>query len=112
VRWLYVVCWLIAAAFLGAAQANAHGDDGDHHDAEHHDDTGHVHGPDHNPADHSHPFGEDPFHELAAHGTVDVAARCETANERVPSSVALAFLLMHVRAEGIALPPPVPPPLG
>jgi hypothetical protein len=110
-RWVFVVFWLVAAAVLGAAQASAHADHDDR-SAAHHDDADHDRGHEHNPADHQHPLGDDPFHQMAAHGMPDAAAHHEPLPQGVRSSVALAFPLTHVRAEGIALAPPVPPPLA
>jgi hypothetical protein len=79
------------------------------------DDMG-AHGPDqadHDPADHSHPFGEDSDHQLMSHGGFDMAAHADqpaaVAEESVAQSCATG---RSVPLSGFLIPPPVRPPLG
>ncbi len=139
-RGLLVIVCLLAGAVLGACPASAHDshasaaeagavgapstlstdrrcttavtaavsswdaqDHTDHHDADH----------EHDPTDHEHPPGDDVFHQMTAHGGYpDFAAHFDFTPKHALSSIALAFPLRHEIAEGIALVPPVPPPLG
>lgn len=66
----------------------------------------------HNPADHSHPIGEDTHHQKAAHGALDVA---HTQDESDATREALRQPEAPQSTErvcGIDVSPPVPPPLG
>jgi hypothetical protein len=66
----------------------------------------------HSPADHSHPIGEDDYHIKASHSSLDVAdyhvvhvkLACVARADRLPD--------VHEPVCGIALSPPVRPPLG
>jgi hypothetical protein len=66
----------------------------------------------HNPGDHSHPLGSDLFHVAAFHGGVDGADRSEF---KFPARTGQGYSPAFERAEtgtGIAVLPPVPPPLA
>ena len=89
----------------------AHGDRAIAHD---HDAAAREHASrDHNPADHSHPFGEDSEHQLMSHGGFDMAAHAEApaivGEESIAQSCAAA---PRAPADGIVVPPPMRPPLG
>jgi hypothetical protein len=81
-----------------AAQAP---DDGDAH-----------HGVGHDPSDHSHPLGEDPFHEKSSHSSLDVAHELRPSELKFVTFARDASPPFAERPGGIDLVPPVPPPLG
>ncbi|MDZ4866929.1 MAG: hypothetical protein SGI91_06370 [Alphaproteobacteria bacterium] len=101
---------LAFSATPASAHAHGHGDvataaaDADAHDADH--------DADHNPVDHSHPIGDDDYHSKASHSSLDVA-HCN-----VPDAPLAGFVRAHCLPSadqplrGIALSPPVRPPLG
>jgi len=84
---------------LAIAAADAEGHDGDH-DASH------------NPADHSHPIGDDDYHSKASHSSLDVA-HCLSPDVPLAGLVRAHCLPRTDQPlRGIALSPPVRPPLG
>jgi hypothetical protein len=83
------------------AQSSGDGaEDGVHHDESSHD-----------PIGHSHPIGEDDYHDKASHSSLDFA-HCHAMSSDLAGGVR-AFCLPRADRplQGIALSPPVPPPL-
>jgi hypothetical protein len=68
--------------------------------------------PSHNPADHSHPVGEDTHHQKAAHGALDVAHMPAEAHTPPDALARPEAPQATDRVCGIEVSPPVPPPLG
>jgi len=68
--------------------------------------------PAHNPADHSHPIGEDTHHQKAAHGALDVAHSQDQSDEKREALQQPEAPQSAERVCGIDVTPPVPPPLG
>jgi hypothetical protein len=108
-----VALMLVLAGFVilaGAASAHP-GHDHDH--AATADGGGHAHhGADHDSSDHSHPLGEDPFHEKSSHSTLDVAHERRLSEMKFVAPARDASPPFAERVGGIDLVPPVPPPLG
>lgn len=71
----------------------------------------HHHGV-HDPADHTHPFGEDTFHEKSSHSSLDTAHDQKAADLHGVAPLPAEIPHTEDRACGIAVAPPVPPPLG
>jgi hypothetical protein len=114
---LVVFGLLVAALIVVAGPASAHAD----HDhgaavAHHSDAPAPSHhsgdGADHNAADHSHPIGEDTYHEKASHSSLDFAhvsaVTVKLAQLPRPANLPVADEAAH----GLALAPPIRPPLG
>jgi hypothetical protein len=120
-RLLAAVGILLAALVFSTAPASAHADHDDEavfvaHDGDHLQTPPHGgdldHDIDHNPADHSHPIGEDTYHEKASHSSLDFAHY----------QVVIVGLGAMPRApdlpttdeayDGLVLTPPIRPPLG
>jgi len=76
-------------------------DDGDAH-----------HGVRHDSSDHSHPLGENPFHEKSSHSSLDVAHELRPSELKFATFARDASPPIAERPGGIDLVPPVPPPLG
>ena len=121
VRSLLVVFGLLVAALVCmAAPAYAHaGHDGDAavaaQDADapvsyHGGDADHD--VDHNPADHSHPIGEDTYHEKASHSSLDFAHYHVVTVKLADLPRAANLPVVDEAARGLALTPPIRPPLG
>jgi hypothetical protein len=112
---------LVAALAFGTAPASAHADHDDERVAAaagsgapassgHHGGPGHD--VDHNPADHSHPIGEDTYHEKASHSSLDFA-HYHTITVKLAALPRAASLPAVDEADhGLALTPPIRPPLG
>lgn len=66
----------------------------------------------HTPADHSHPIGSDTFHDKASHGSLDVAHEARPVVVAGAATAKPAERSGDDAACGIAVKPPVPPPLG
>jgi hypothetical protein len=108
-RVLAMVLALLAGFFVLAPTALAHpGHHGDEANAAYHEEAG----ADHDPRDHSHPIGEDNYHQKASHGSFEIAYEQSLSVigsmhlTRVTTSWSVAPL------DGIDLVPPVPPPLA
>jgi len=121
-RNLFIVLGLFVAALMfAAAPASAHANhDGDAavgHDAGapghvHHDGDAGDQDAAHNPADHSHPIGEDTYHEKASHSSLDFA-HYHTVTVKLAAQGRPAVLPdVGEAACGLALTPPIRPPLG
>lgn len=117
---LIIVGMLIAALVFSIASASAHADrDGDAAVAQDADSpAASRHGGDadhdvaHNPADHSHPIGEDNYHEKASHSSLDFAHH-QTVTVKLAAFPRAANLpVVDEAACGLALTPPIRPPLG
>lgn len=110
----FVVAALVFAAAPASAHANHDGDVALGHDA---DTPGHVHedsGEDaaHNPTDHSHPIGEDAYHEKASHSSLDFAHYHTVTVKLVAQGRPVALPAADEAACGLALTPPIRPPLA
>jgi len=113
---------LVLALLLQAAPAAAHhvttaqdksavdpDQDHDHdQDQNHHHDGSQTH----DPTKHSHPFGEDPLHELMFHGGGLDHVSLATYSAAVSlAGIKMARAVSHVSLSGITVPPPLRPPL-
>lgn len=121
VRSLLVVFGLLVAALVFvAAPAYAHaGHDGDAAVAQDADAPVSTHhggdvddGVDHNPANHSHPIGEDTYHEKASHSSLDFAHYHVVTVKLADLPRATNLPVVDEAARGLALTPPIRPPLG
>jgi hypothetical protein len=110
----------IAALAFSAAPASAHAHhDGDAaltQDADGRADSHHGgqadHDVDHNAADHSHPIGEDTYHEKASHSSLDFAHHQTVVVKVIGLARAANLPVADDAACGLALTPPTRPPLG
>lgn len=119
-RNLFIALGLLVAALVflaGPAYAHAdHGDAAAAHDADaqtsaHHGDAD-DHGLEHNSADHSHPIGEDTYHQKASHSTLDFVY-FDSVTVRLAALPRAANLPVADEAAcGLALAPPIRPPLA
>jgi hypothetical protein len=120
-RNLFIVFGLLVAALVFlAASAYAHADHGDAavaHDADapmhaHHGGALEDHDAEHNSADHSHPIGEDTYHEKASHSSLDFANFHSVTVKLAAPPRAANLPVADEAACGLALTPPIRPPLG
>ena len=110
----------IAALAVLAAPASAHADrDGDAalaQDADSPEASRHGgdadHDVDHNAADHSHPIGEDTYHEKASHSSLDFAHYQAFAVKLAGLSRAANLHFADEASHGLEPTPPIRPPLG
>lgn len=121
VRRLFVVFGLLVAALvLMAAPASAHANH-DRSTASSQDaampaglqhDGDADHDVDHNPTDHTHPIGEDTYHEKASHSSLDFAHHQAVVVKlgEMPRAAIRAYVAQPVR--GFAPSPPIRPPLA
>jgi hypothetical protein len=70
------------------------------------------HDSDHNSADHSHPIGEDPYHEKASHSSLDVAHFHSVTVSLAVLPRAANLPAVNEAARGRVFAPPIRPPLG
>jgi hypothetical protein len=111
---------LVAALLFVAAPASAHADHGASGAAVTADDgaapSAHHGDPDHdinhNPADHSHPIGEDTYHEKASHSSLDFAHYHAVTVKLTELPRAADLPAKNEAAHGLSLTPPIRPPLG
>jgi len=111
---------LVAALVFVTAPASAHADhgvsgaavtDGDGAaSSAHHGDPDHD--INHNPADHSHPIGEDTYHEKASHSSLDFAHYHAITVKLAELPRAADLPAVNEAAHGLSLTPPIRPPLG
>jgi hypothetical protein len=111
---------LVAALILVAAPAPAHADhderaaatvsDAPASSSNHPGDPDHD--VDHNPADHSHPIGEDTYHEKASHSSLDFAHYHAVTVKLAALPRAACLPAVDEAACGLTLTPPIRPPLG
>ena len=106
----------IVALVFSAAPASAHAHhDGDAalaQDADSSANSHHGRQTDHNAADHSHPIGEDTYHEKASHSSLDFAHYQAFAVKvaGLPRAANLPFV--DEASHGLEPTPPIRPPLG
>lgn len=111
---------LVAALVFLAAPAYAHADHAGgavahQEDAPvhaHHGGASQDHDIDHNSADHSHPIGEDTYHEKASHSSLDFAHYHSVTVKLSALPRAANLPVADEAACGLALTPPIRPPLG
>lgn len=119
-RLLAAVGILIAALVFSTAPASAHAD---HHAdeavAQDADDAANAphrgdadHDVDHNPADHTHPIGENTYHEKASHSSLDFAHYQAIVVGTVGSQRAAILPFVDEIAHGLEPTPPMRPPLS
>jgi LmbE family N-acetylglucosaminyl deacetylase len=119
-RLLAAVGILIAALVFSTAPASAHAD---HHadevvaqgadhaaNAPHRGDADHD--VDHNPADHTHPIGENTYHEKASHSSLDFAHHQPIVVKTVGSQRVAVLPFTDRVVHGLEPTPPIRPPLG
>lgn len=70
------------------------------------------HDRDHNAADHSHPIGDDTYHQKVSHSLLDFAHHQAVAIEPRGLLRAAGLPVVDEAAHGLALEPPIRPPLG
>jgi hypothetical protein len=118
---LFVVFGLLVGALVFmTAQASAHADHDDDTTVSEHAGTpaglphgGDVdHDVDHNPADHSHPIGEDTYHEKASHSSLDFAHYHNVVVRLGEASRATIHACADEAACGLVPSPPIRPPLA
>lgn len=119
-RLLAAVGILIAVLVFSTAPASAHAD---HHadevaaqDADHAANALHGgdvdHDVDHNPADHTHPIGENTYHEKASHSSLDFAYHQAIVVRAIGSQRAAILPFVDEIAHGLEPTPPMRPPLS
>lgn len=115
---LIIVGMLIAALVSLTAPASAHANH-DHAPAvEEADPAAHSphgdpdHNVDHNPADHSHPIGEDTYHDKASHSSLDFAHYQAITVKLAGLPRAENLPVADEAARGLEPTPPIRPPLG
>ena len=97
-----------ASVFLGGVDAGT-GEDNRHEMA---DLAAHAGKLLHNPDDHSHPFGQDDYHQKVSHASLDFAFGLGAAPLAWVAAGPSEIVAANEYARGITLSPPVPPPLG
>ncbi len=120
---LVMLLVLIAALVFSAAPASAHADHDHDRDtavaqdadspataSRHSGDSEHEVA--HNSADHSHPIGDDTYHEKASHSSLDFAHHHTVAVKLAALPRAANLPVVDEAACGLALTPPIRPPLG
>lgn len=65
----------------------------------------------HNPDDHTHPFGQDNYHQKVSHASLDFAFGTGAAPPAWATAPPFQIVVVNVYARGITHSPPVPPPL-
>lgn len=102
VRVFAAVIALVIGLFLWSESVHAHSDHAAHS-------TAHV---THDPADHTHFPGEDRFHEKSSHFvSVDFAHCAQTLPSVGRGGHSERLLVLHHRASGLSVRPPIRPPL-
>lgn len=108
-RVLAILLTVLAGFLLLATAAHAHPGN---HDGDASSDSHHHDGTDHDPADHTHPIGDDTYHQKASHNSFDVAHDLRLSELKYSASAREVLPPHFVREGGIDVVPPVPPPLG
>ncbi len=109
---------LVLALLLQAGPAAAHGvttvqDQQSIADLEHHQDHQHDGSETHDPTNHTHPFGEDPLHELMFHSSgVDHVGFAAYSTVMLRVSTKMPISVSHVSLSGITVSPLLRPPLA
>ena len=101
---------LATAEFVPASMFSDEGTHGDHsHDMA--DIAAHAGDPLHNPDDHSHPFGQDNYHQKVSHASLDFAFNFAVTPLSWVAAGPAEIFAANEYERGLTLSPPVPPPL-